>query len=397
MAEFEATQQEIQNVIDPEQNAVTIVDPVTPTQKALVTAAGELRVIVTGGGSAGQLVEDADAVAGGDVGRIFVGSDGSNYRFVTTDIDGHLQVDVLTLPNVTLASQANPFTNDINISLDGELVDISDRATRDLGKIDIAAFDVSLPAGTNNIGDVDIASDPPLLHGTDSVRLGDGTTLVNVLNDSGTGRLQVEAKIAAGGASQDVRLVDDQGDALAITEAEDLITNGKNFGIPIAGRDLADLGRLVTVTNDTEDGKNRLEVSGKISVSSPPPPPAATAVQVAGDTPLNVSGTEDTDYEITNGTTFTVQSIAAGSEGDPTEKGAKVEVIYVDSGSTEHIISRIYLTGQTVQIFPDVSAARDGTSLDGTAAGGTGLIRIRRLQFGGGSRELEGVVRGFEL
>jgi len=40
-------------------------------------------------------------------------------------------------------------------------VNVTDRAARDLGKVDIAAFDVSLPAGTNNIGDVDIASALP--------------------------------------------------------------------------------------------------------------------------------------------------------------------------------------------------------------------------------------------
>lgn len=37
-------------------------------------------------------------------------------------------------------------------------VDPTDDPTRDNGKIDIAAFDVELPAGTQNIGDVDIAS-----------------------------------------------------------------------------------------------------------------------------------------------------------------------------------------------------------------------------------------------
>lgn len=36
--------------------------------------------------------------------------------------------------------------------------DMADRAGRDCGKIDIAAIDVSIPAGTNNIGDVDVAS-----------------------------------------------------------------------------------------------------------------------------------------------------------------------------------------------------------------------------------------------
>lgn len=40
----------------------------------------------------------------------------------------------------------------------GLMVNVSDRAARDLGKVDIATFDASLPAGTNNIGDVDVVS-----------------------------------------------------------------------------------------------------------------------------------------------------------------------------------------------------------------------------------------------
>lgn len=120
---------------------------------------GKLQVdVIGGGGTSGQLVEDAEAVNAGDVARIIAGSDGSNYQHIIVDSDGHLQIDALTLPNVTLASQVNPFTNDINISLDGEQVDVSDRAARDLGKVDIAGFDVSLPAGTNNIGDIDVVS-----------------------------------------------------------------------------------------------------------------------------------------------------------------------------------------------------------------------------------------------
>ena len=39
--------------------------------------------------------------------------------------------------------------------------DVSSRADRDLGKLDIAAFDAALPAGTNNIGKVDPATATP--------------------------------------------------------------------------------------------------------------------------------------------------------------------------------------------------------------------------------------------
>lgn len=48
-------------------------------------------------------------------------------------------------------------TNDGDVSASNPLpVDVSDNAVRDLGKVDIAVFDSPLPAGANNIGDVDV-------------------------------------------------------------------------------------------------------------------------------------------------------------------------------------------------------------------------------------------------
>lgn len=62
-------------------------------------------------------------------------------------------------------------THDVKVTLDGETVDVSDRAARDLGKVDIVN---PLPAGTNaigklaansgvDIGDVDVTSQPSTL------------------------------------------------------------------------------------------------------------------------------------------------------------------------------------------------------------------------------------------
>jgi len=488
MADFEkVSQQETKNAVDPEENAVVLVDYTNPTYRAVIDSSGALKVtgagggeqyadgtadtgvekgnvalgsdgsnfyylltnnlgrlqvdVIGGGGTSGQLVQDAEAVNVGDVGRILAGSDGSNYRHVAVDSAGQLQIDVVSsaLPTgaateatlgtllteatfaaedfatqttlATLLTEATFSAVDFatqttlaalltELQLKADLtetqpVDVIDRAARDLGKVDIAAFDVSLPAGDNNIGNVDIVTDPPLLHSTDSVRVGDGTNLVNVLDDSGTYRLQVEAKIASGGANQPARIVDGNQDPIDIQDGV-AVPAGVDSGLQVAGPDLGGTGRVVTVTRDSDDGKNRLEISGKISVSAPPPPPAATPKQIAADTPLDVTGTHNTDYEITDGTTFTIQSFTAGAEGDPTEKGAKVSIFYIDASSVSHLVADIYLTGETVQTFPDTSVARDGTSLDGTAAAGTGVLRVAREQFGGGTRELDSVVRGFE-
>jgi len=339
-------------------------------------ADGHLQVDVLSGGTTGQQVEDGELWQAGDAGNIAVGYDGTNYRFIETDVDGHLQVDALTLPNITLASQANPFTTDINVSLDGEQVDISDRAVRDLGKVDIAAFDASLPTGTNEIGKIQIT---------------DGTNEVDILDDSGTYRLQVEAKIAAGGAPQDAHPVDTNG--LDMDVALDVARPANTRSLIFAGLDDIDYVRVPSVVVDSEDGKNRIAIEGKVSTSPPEPPAATTPVTIDGSNPLDLTGTDTEDWIIPNGETFTLTQLIAGAEGDPTEKGSKVEVRYVDSSSVEHLISRVYITGFTTEIYPATSQTRDGTSLTGD--GVTTAIRIYREHFGGGTRELDAVVRGY--
>lgn len=461
MADFSKTELEIQNVKNPTDNTVVLQDPTTPSYKAEVTSSGELKVFQTGGsagqlvedgqaalvddvgricvgydgtnyqfvsvnssgrlqvdvisgGTSGQQVEDGQVFSSGDVGNISVGYDGTNYQFLSVDSDGQLQVDVLSLPNVVLASQASPFTDDINVSLDGEQVDISDRANRDLGqvdivdiaaqawpfntdaaitldgeqidisdragrdlgKVDIAAFDVSLPTGDNTIG---------------RVKLTDGTDVADITDDSGTKRLEVWAKIAAGGASQDVHPVDTNGVDLDV--ALDTLRPANTRALLISGLDDTDYIRVPTVTPDTEDGRNRVEVSGKFTLTPPEPPAATTPVTIDGGNPLDLSGTDTEDWIIPNGETFTFTQLIAGAEGDPTEKGSKVEVRYVDSSSVEHLISRVYITGFTTEIYPQTSQARDGTALTGD--GVTTAIRIYREHFGGGTRELDAVVRGY--
>lgn len=89
--------------------------------------------------------------------------------------------------------------SDVPITLAGEQVDISDRAARDLGTVDIAA---ALPAGNNNIGDVDVASVPAPLNvvgpGAEATALrvtlaNDSTGLVSV--DDGGASLTVDGPL----------------------------------------------------------------------------------------------------------------------------------------------------------------------------------------------------------
>lgn len=261
--------------------------------------------------------------------------------------------------------------NSININ------DISQGTQTNNIKTTIEAFNAQLPVGTNVIG---------------KVTLTDGTNDITVTNDSGTYRLEVLAKIAAGGASQDVHPVDTNGVDLDVAIDTSLPVNTR--ALLLAGIDQTNKARVPTVILDSTDSKYRMEIAGKITTSLPPPPNGADEVSIAADNPLDIgSGATDTDYTITSGKTITIAALFAGAEGDPTDKGSKVEVFYVDTSSVEHIIDRIYLVGATVSVYPDTSEARDGTSLNGT---GTEKIRIRRYQFGGSTKELDAVVRGYE-
>src|SRR3972149_5399664 len=59
-------------------------------------------------------------------------------------------------------------------------VDVLDRALRDCGKIDIAAFDSELPAGTQNIGDVDVVTLPSIPTGSNNIGDVDVLTLPSI-------------------------------------------------------------------------------------------------------------------------------------------------------------------------------------------------------------------------
>ena len=167
-----------------------------------VDSNGHLQVDVLSGGGAGEQYADGTAVDASYKGNLILGTDGTNYQILAVDSDGNLQVDVLTLPNITLASQANPFTsaipvsdnggsltidgsvsisgnvnigdisagtqtNDVKITLDSEAVVLGSPA--DATYIGDIKFGEALPAGTNNIGDVDVATQPARAATTDSI------------------------------------------------------------------------------------------------------------------------------------------------------------------------------------------------------------------------------------
>jgi hypothetical protein len=124
-------------------------------------------------------------------------------------------------------------------------------------------------------------------------------------------------------------------------------------------------------------------------------PSGSTNVQIVSDTPLAINTTSQTVYVIAAGKTFTLTQIEAGAEGDPTENGSRVDVLYRDAAAVEHLISRVYVLGfGQFLIFPNAAVARDGTPLVGAT---TEAIILRRTRLSGGFLEVDAVARGYEV
>lgn len=121
---------------------------------------------------------------------------------------------------------------------------------------------------------------------------------------------------------------------------------------------------------------------------------------VVADTPLAISQAQSpflSEWEIPNGEKLVLQQMIAGCQGDPSADGSKVEVYYWN-GSTETLVDRIYVTGQTqFGNYPDTDTARDGTQLDGMPTAGEGTIRIYRSRLSNSSQEIDAVLRGYTI
>lgn len=191
-----------------------------------------------------QLIDDGIATVGSAIptkGMAAAGTDGTNARILKTDASGELQVDVLTLPNVTIGAAVPAGTNNIG---DVDILTIA-AGDNNIGNVDV----LTIAAGDNNIGNVDIVTVPAPLSTT-----GNGTAAsalrVSLASDS-TGVVG----LAAG-------------------------TNGigkltANSGVTIGAVELAAAQTLATVTtltgggvaHDSPDGGNPVKVGAKASAT----------------------------------------------------------------------------------------------------------------------------------
>lgn len=220
---------------------------------------------------------------------------------------------------------------------------------------------------------------------------------VGVVLDGSVYRLRTEAKLTGAlpaGTSRlgSVRIVDANDVALDLARGASVPAGSR--GLLGIGEDAAGVARAIDVRVDPLDGRRRLQIEGKLTVSPPEPPPSTTKVTITFAGALSIATDTADDYTIANGKRFVVQQIIAGSEGDTSERGSVVEVFYFD-GTTEHLVERVYLNGFTTEVYPNTDKARDGTLADGN--GTTKTIRVRRRRLSGSMQEVDFVVRGYEF
>lgn len=181
-------------------------------------------------------------------------------------------------------------------------------------------------------------------------------------------------------------LYDANGVAMAVEDGVAIPVGTR--GVVLAGSDAEGTSHFLRV-----DGSKNL----KVAQTLPTPPSGATSVIIAQDeNELSLSGgasPHDTEYTIPDGETFYLLVLSAGAAGDPSENGSRVDVLYHD-GTDEHIVARIYVSGQTVyEAFPDGAKARDGTTMVGD--GSTKKIILRRIRLSGASQEVDAEIRGY--
>jgi hypothetical protein len=227
----------------------------------------------------------------------------------------------------------------------------------------------ALPTGDNIIG---------------RVKLSDGTDLL---------------AISTGGQAHFVLYDDVNNVAMAVNDGDPIPANTRSLlasGIDQTG----DARRLELIEDEAESGLYRLAITGKVSVIVSPPPEGGTRVAYYADNPLEISQATSphlTEYDIPDGDTLHIQQIIAGCQGDPSADGSKVEIYYWD-GTTDHLVDRIYVTGETqFGNYPDTDTSRDGTAMVGMPTAGEGTIRIYRSRLSNSAQEIDAIVRGYTI
>ena len=263
--------------ITPEDNLQPALENGNLAILAGTVSGGHLQVDVVSGGGAGEQYADNTAVNAAYKGNLILGTDGTHYQIIGVDSDGHLQVDVLSgggagtqyadgaargTATGTLA-MGDDGTNIQSLKCDTNGVlaiqDNNSSLTVD-GSVSIAS---ALPAGTNNIGDVDVLTLP-------AITIAANQTLANVTTL---------------GTITNVVHVDDNGGSLTVDGSVSIasaLPAGTNAIGKLAANDGVDIGNVdvpgSTVAHDAVDSGNPHKIGFKaVAFDGTAPPNAAVA------------------------------------------------------------------------------------------------------------------------
>lgn len=269
-------------------------------------------------------------------------------------------------------------------------IDASGRAAiQDQPNMDVAlstrATEATLSAADGRLTTIDAV--------LDAIKDTDGVKKITDQLPAGSNEIGAVAQGTKGAAANGWPIVvyDASGNPLALALNAGSLASAR--GIPVMGKDNADAAQFLRV-----DGSGRLAVTP----SPPTAPPGTTEFSfVVSESELNVGSGGDVSSPhttvgsiIANGINLFLQSIEVGTEGDSSENGSVIEVFWRTSGPTDHLISRLFVAGQSIQVaLPNTNSTRDGTAMTGDGVD-TRLVVVRR-RLSTAALEIDFVIRGF--
>jgi hypothetical protein len=293
--------------------------------------------IPAGANKIGGVDLDSDATPGSAVpatAQYIAGTDGTNARGLKTDSSGELQIDVLSsaLPSGA-ATAANQSTANTALSAIQTAVETLDNTVSGSEiQVDVVG---ALPAGTNNIGDVDIASITAGDNTIGRVKITDGTDMALV---DGSGNLMVN--VAAGAGTQYTEdaaaAANPVGGALIMVRDDALSGQTSDDGDNIAARG-TDKGELYVKHVDAipaaQSGTwNITNVSGTVSL---PTGASTLAEQQSQTTHLATIAGDTTDIETAvELIDDTVATLGTTTYSEATTKGLIIGAVRRDADTT---------------------------------------------------------------
>jgi hypothetical protein len=271
-----------------------------------------------------------------------------------------------------------------------------------------------LPAGTNNIGDVDVVSSALPTGASTSALQGVGNNNLASIDQKfpllGQGTLASGIPVSIASNQTAIPVTDNSGsltvDATSWPLPTGAATEVTASGINITLKDIRDTVGIKKITDGVQlqassnnigsvkiaDGQNGVrlayvDTSNRLIVSANATVVPAASTEVLRTAQSDLTGTSDDVYTITNGKVLTVSRFAGGAEGN-SGKRTKCELYYDPAGTGigMTLLRAMYLGGTNYEFSLDDEFTGDGTR----------AIRMRRERLDGAADEVFAAWNGFE-